>query len=45
MVVLYAKVSDLNLMRAATGNQCKIVRRGVICIGEIISESAETALQ
>ncbi len=30
MVVLYASISVLNLMRAATGNQCKEMKRGVI---------------
>ncbi len=29
MVVLYASVSVLNLMRAATGSQCKEMKRGV----------------
>ncbi len=30
MAVLYACVSVLNLMRAATGSQCREVKRGVI---------------
>ncbi len=29
MVVLYASISALNLMRAATGSQCKEIKRGV----------------
>ncbi len=29
MVVLYASISVLNLMRAATGRQCKETKRGV----------------
>ncbi len=29
MVVLYASISVLNLMRAATGSQCKEMKRGV----------------
>ncbi len=29
VVVLYASISVLNLMRAATGNQCKDIKRGV----------------
>ncbi len=29
MVVLYASISVLNLMRAATGSQCKEIKRGV----------------
>ncbi len=29
MVVLYASISVLNLMRAATGSQCKETKRGV----------------
>ncbi len=29
MVVLYASISVLNLMRAATGGQCKEMKRGV----------------
>ncbi len=29
MVVLYASTSVLNLMRAATGSQCKEIKRGV----------------
>ncbi len=31
MVVLYASISVLNLMRAATGNQCKEAKKGVTC--------------
>ncbi len=29
MVVLYASISVLNLMRAATGSQCREIKRGV----------------
>ncbi len=29
MVVLYASISVLNLMRAATGSQCNEMKRGV----------------
>ncbi len=29
VVVLYASISVLNLMRAATGSQCKDTKRGV----------------
>ncbi len=29
MVVLYASISVLNLMQAATGSQCKEIKRGV----------------
>ncbi len=29
MVVLYANISVLNLMRAETGSQCKEIKRGV----------------
>ncbi len=29
MVVLYASISVLNLMRAATGSQCSETKRGV----------------
>ncbi len=29
MVVLYASISVLNLMRAATGSQCRETKRGV----------------
>ncbi len=28
-VVLYASINVLNLMRAATGSQCKEIKRGV----------------
>ncbi len=31
MVVLYAIISVLNLIRAATGSQCKETKRGVTC--------------
>ncbi len=31
VVVLYAIISVLNLMRAATGSQCKETKRGVTC--------------
>ncbi len=31
MVVLYAIISVLNLIRAATGSQCKETKRGVSC--------------
>ncbi len=31
MVVLYASVNVLNLMRAATDSQCKEIKRGVTC--------------
>ncbi len=31
MVVLYAIISVLNLIRAATGSQCKETMRGVTC--------------
>ncbi len=31
VVVLYASINVLNLMRAATGNQCKEIKRGVTC--------------
>ncbi len=31
MVVLYAIISVLNLIRAATGSQCKKTKRGVTC--------------
>ncbi len=30
MAVLYASISVLNLMRAATGSQCREIKRGVI---------------
>ncbi len=29
MVVLYASIGVLNLIRAATGSQCKEIKRGV----------------
>ncbi len=29
MAVLYASISVLNFMRAATGNQCREIKRGV----------------
>ncbi len=29
MAVLYASINVLNLMRAATGSQCKEIKRGV----------------
>ncbi len=29
MVVLYASIGVLNLMRAATGSQCKEIKRGI----------------
>ncbi len=29
MVVLYASINVFNLMRAATGSQCKEIKRGV----------------
>ncbi len=29
MVVLYASISVLDLMRATTGNQCKEIKRGL----------------
>ncbi len=29
MVVLYASINVLNLMRAATGSQCREIKRGV----------------
>ncbi len=35
MVVLYASISVLNLMRAATGSQCKEMKRGVTCYPEL----------
>ncbi len=31
MVILYAIISVLNLIRAATGSQCKETKRGVTC--------------
>ncbi len=31
VVVLYACISVLNWMRAATGSQCKETKRGVTC--------------
>ncbi len=31
MVVLYANISVLNWMRAATGSQCKETKKGVTC--------------
>ncbi len=31
VVVLYVSISVLNLMRAATGSQCKETKRGVTC--------------
>ncbi len=31
MLVLYAIISVLNLIRAATGSQCKETKRGVTC--------------
>ncbi len=31
VVVLYAIISVLNLIRAATGNQCKETKSGVTC--------------
>ncbi len=31
VVVLYASISVLNWMRAATGSQCKETKRGVTC--------------
>ncbi len=31
VVVLYASISVLNLIRAATGSQCKETKRGVTC--------------
>ncbi len=31
MTVLYASIDVLNLMRAATGSQCKEIKRGVTC--------------
>ncbi len=32
MVVLYASISVLNLMQAATGSQCKEMKRGVTSV-------------
>ncbi len=32
MVVLYASISVLNLMRAATGSQCSEMKRGVTSV-------------
>ncbi len=31
VAVLYASINVLNLLRAATGSQCKEIKRGVIC--------------
>ncbi len=30
VVVLYASISVLNLMQAATGSQCRKIKRGVV---------------
>ncbi len=52
MAVLYASISGLNLMQAATGSQCREIKRGVhhyryICKGLIVHEvsPARRALQ
>ncbi len=31
VVVIYASINVLNLMRAATGSQCKEIKRDVTC--------------
>ncbi len=38
MVVLYASISVLNLMRAATGSQCNEMKRGLIVLMEVQPE-------
>ncbi len=48
MAVLYASISVLNLMRAATGSQCREIKRGVtwalldliICKGLIVHDGS-----
>ncbi len=43
MVVLYAIISVLNLIRAATGSQCKETKRGVTCsFGSLKTSRAAT---
>ncbi len=42
MVVLYASISVLNLMRAATGSRCKEIQRGVT---QALLGSLKTSLQ
>ncbi len=39
MVVLYASISVLNWMRAATGSQCKDTKRGVSSFGLLEDQS------
>ncbi len=47
VVVLYVSICVLNWMRAATGSQCKEIKRGVICRGLIVFDGspARRALQ
>ncbi len=45
MVVLYAIISVLNLIQAATGSQCKETKRGVMCsFGLVEDESCRCIL-
>ncbi len=40
MVVLYAIISVLNLIRAATGSQCKETKRGVTCSFGLVEDQS-----
>ncbi len=40
MVVLYAIISVLNLIRAATGGQCKETKRGVTCSFGLVEDQS-----
>ncbi len=46
MVVLYASISVLNLMRAATGSQCNEMKRGVtwVLLGSLKTSRAAAFL-
>ncbi len=40
VVVLYASISVLNWMRAATGSQCKETKRGVTCSFGLVEDQS-----
>ncbi len=40
VVVLYAIISVLNLIRAATGSQCKETKRGVTCSFGLVEDQS-----
>ncbi len=40
VVVLYASISVLNWMRAATGSQCKEIKRGVTCYFGLVEDQS-----